>query len=279
MNTPARDNHANDLDHGYTLRLREGKRCPGPAMLRPDVLGVLSAEQIRERLGDAFEITGTQGSTLTLRNIPALSGLGAHMASGTLIIQGNAGDDVGASMTGGVIRVQGNAGDHIGGPALEQYENVQKNTLPSTLPNNKGGDARRGMNGGTIIVQQNAGNYAGLRMRRGLIVIQGHAASCPGYRMIAGTLVIQKGDLHQPGLEMQRGTIVSLSPEATMHTQGIFENDGVFEASSLSVVGLLLGQLARLGIEIIAAMRQGNWRLSSGDRLELGKGELWQWTH
>lgn len=271
---------------GYTLRLRADQTWHNAAILRPDVLGDLSPGQVSEKLGTAFDITGTQGQTLTLIGLPPLDGIGAHMTRGTLIVQGPVGDDLGASMTGGTLRVQGNAGDRVGGPALEQYEDVlpsdAANTNTKTAGNKKPakeGHARRGNNGGTIIIHGSAGDYPALRMRRGLIVITGHAGKSPGYRMIAGTIVIAKGDLQMPGLEMQRGTIVSLSPDAQMHTQSRFAIDGEFAASSLSVVGLLLTQLSKLGLDITPAMRQGQWRLASGDRLELGKGELWQWIH
>lgn len=271
MNDTTANPSENNATTGYTLRLRQAKQWHDSAILRPDIIGQWPIQKLQEKLGDTFEISGTQGPTLTLQGLNTLPGLGAHMASGALVIQGDAGDDLGAAMTGGVIHVHGSAGNNVGGPALGQYD--------SNNDSNNKGDARRGMNGGTIVVHGNAADYPGLRMRRGFIAIDGHAGKSPGYRMLAGTIVIAKGQLDNPGIEMQRGTIVSLSPQSDEQSQERFATDSVFETQSLSIIGLLLTQLKSLGLEVSDSMRQGKWRLLSGDRLEIGKGELWQWTH
>jgi formylmethanofuran dehydrogenase subunit C len=222
------------------------------------MLGTLSPEAIHAQLGDAFDIEGQPGDTLTLRGLAPLPGLGAGMTRGRLVIQGDAGDDLGAAMTGGEIHVRGNAGDRAGGPSPQ---------------------GRVGMNRGVIVIHGNAGDDAGLRMRRGLLAVAGNVGRSPGYRMIAGTIVAGRGPLDYPGLEMQRGTIISLDPQASIQTGPSFAADNIFEASSMAVLGLMLRQLRTLGMDITDAMERGRWRLSSGDRFELGKGELWQWIH
>ena len=57
-----------------------------------------------------------------LGSVANVNGLGAGMAGGELIIDGDAGDRVGAGMTGGVVDVRGNvrhdAGAAMGGGVL-----------------------------------------------------------------------------------------------------------------------------------------------------------------
>lgn len=261
-------------DQGYTLTLKPGATWTDAPMLRPDVLGMLSREEIEAKLGDAFDVQGECGDTLSLRGLGALHGFGAHMKHGTLIIHGHAGDDLGAAMTGGTIHVHGDAGDRVGGPCMGLYdEHVDDETKQRRAKKNQ---LRQGMTGGCIVVHGDAGHAAGLRMRRGMIAIAGHAGQSPGYRMIAGSIVIGQGDLNEPGLEMQRGTIISLSAEASMHTHGRFAADGVFEAPSLAVIGLMLRELRRLDITITPELFESRWRLASGDVTQNGRGEIWQ---
>lgn len=248
-------------DAGYTLTLKPGAHGSDASVLLPEKIGSLPIDEVRALLGDCFNVEGTPGDTLTIHGLPALDGIGARMTRGTLIVHGQVGDDLGASMSGGVIHVLGRAGNRVGGPAS------------SSNPK------RQGMTGGCIVIHGDAGDYAGLRMRRGIIAITGQAGVSPGYRMIAGTLAIGSGDLNHPGLEMQRGTIISLQRDARINTAVTFASDGVFNAPAMAIIGLMLSHLHKLGMAITSEMKQGRWRFSSGDRLELGKGEIWQWTH
>lgn len=251
---------------GYTLTWK----AHGPpaladgAMIRPDTLGVMEADKLRAvrlnvgsqslPLGDLFDVSGTPGDTMTLRGAPALPRLGAKMTSGTLLIEGDAGDGLGASMRGGLIRVSGKAGHRVGGPD---------------------DTSERGMTGGEIIVSGDAGDYAGLRMRRGMIVITGSAKKSPGFRMLAGTLVVARGTLDAPGLEMRRGTIVSLDTTSPPAQCPWLVEEGIFPASSLTAYLLLAARLRALGLPVEARVTE-RLMLFSGDRFELGKGELWQ---
>lgn len=251
---------------GYTLTWK----THGPpsladgAMIRPDTLGMMEADKLRAvrlnvgsqtvPLGDLFDVSGTPGDTLTLRGAPPLPRLGAKMTSGTLLIEGDAGDGLGASMRGGLIRVSGKAGHRVGGPDYT---------------------TERGMTGGEIVVAGDTGDYAGLRMRRGMIVITGSAGKSPGFRMLAGTLVIARGTLDAPGLEMRRGTIVSLDATSPPAQCPWLVEEGTFPASSLTAYLLLVARLRALGASGESGATE-RLMLSSGDRFELGKGELWQ---
>lgn len=258
---------------GYTLtwKSRTGPAPVDGSILRPDTLGPLEAAALRAAtlplgrkrvaLGELFNITGQPGPTLTIAGAPPLDRLGEGMASGELVIQGDAGDDLGASMRGGLIRVRGRAGHRVGGPA-------------ST--------SRQGMAGGEILIDGDAGDYVGLRQRRGLIAVRGRVGSSPGYRMLAGTVVLGRGPLDAPGLEMRRGTILCLDPaagEAASASPGEhFADVGAFASSVSPVIRLLIRRLVALGWPVDPAAMEGRYRLFRGDTLELGRGELWQWV-
>lgn len=253
----------------------EARPIDGSA-LRPDTLGSLDANAIAKmqvrigrdavNLGDVCAIETkpavaappSHGATLTLRNAPPIQRVGANMASGTLIIEGDAGDRLGASMRGGLIRVTGRAGHGVGGPD---------------------DTSDRGMTGGTIVIHRDAGDYVGHRMRRGLIVVQDRAGKSPGYRALAGTVVVGRGALDHPGLEMRRGTILALDRAAAPPQSPLpanFVTDGVFAIEAMTVLRLLFHRLRSLGVDVAdAAAMHRKYLLASGDRFELGKGELW----
>ncbi|MEX2214348.1 MAG: hypothetical protein WD768_09490 [Phycisphaeraceae bacterium] len=279
---------------GYTLTWKAGGEGQGPgamgqgidgASLRPDTLGVLDRDAVARvdlfagqtvvTLGDLFDIAGEPGDCLTLRNTPPLDHLGALMQRGELIIEGDAGDNLGASMAGGLIRVHGSAGARVGGPHVT---------------------SRRGMSGGEILIDGNAGDFAGFLMRRGLIAIGGASGHSVGYRMIAGSIVLMQKPVDHPGLEMQRGSIVCLNKDALAGGGRHLIEGGVISAGAMPALLLVLRRLRELrwpvdgphpkslpggegagaGIDLprIAA---GKWRLWSGDKFELNKGEVLQW--
>ncbi|MEX0777282.1 MAG: hypothetical protein WD042_16380 [Phycisphaeraceae bacterium] len=283
---------------GYTLTYRSDcVACADGSHLRPDTLGQMPPDELRRAVGDAFDITGEPGDRLTLRGLPPLPRLGARMAGGELIVQGDAGDDLGASMAGGIIRVAGSVGHRVGGLDV-------------------GRD--RGMTGGEIVIDSDAGDYAGFMMRRGLIAIAGKAGASPGYRMLAGTLVIGQGPLDHPGLEMRRGSILSMDcggrdaalaprgataapPQAkavSMPPQSILglhlTHAGVFDATSLAGVGLIVRRLRELGWPFFSAdpltpslspgergselAAPSRLSLYHADQFELHRGEVIQWA-
>ncbi len=171
---------------------------------------------------EQFDIEGSCGSRLTLRNLPRLARLGANMTEGELVIEGDAGCDLGAHMKGGIIRVTGSCGDR-----------------------------------------------AGVQMRRGMIVVGNSAGACPGFRMVAGTIIIGRGPYEHPGLEMRRGTIVCLDSKKPIDTNAAFTLAGEYELAAMPVLSLIA---QASGID----MPHDRWRLLTGDRFELNKGEIWQ---
>lgn len=206
-------------------------------------------------LGERFDVEGEPGDTLTLRRLPPLDRLGEAMTWGILIIDGPAGDDLGASMRGGLIRVRGNAGARVGGPSAGRHH---------------------GMTDGEIVIEGDAGEQCGLNMRRGMIVVTGNTGAYPGHRMAAGTIVVVGAEApscqYGAGLEMRRGTIVFLGA-TPMVAHPSLAVQGEYAAAAVPILSLLLRRVAALEVNVTHPPR---WRLSSGDMMELGKGEIWQ---
>lgn len=267
---------------GYTLHWKT--ETIGPiegAGLRPDRLGVQDRATVLAtplligkrsyRLDDVCTLTGDPGPMLTVEGSPRFLHLGQGMAAGTLrvlgeagdyagmqmsggtlLVEGSAGDYLGAGMAGGLIRVQGSVGDHAGGP-------------PPTQTN--------GMTGGEILIHGAAGQKLGLRMRRGLIAA---ASTGPyaGYMMLAGTLLVVQGPLVHAGIELRRGSIISLERDRPSPPGDHFRFD---YRSRPIILKLLLGRLQQAEYPVPEGSRHGLYDLFTGDRLNLNRGEFWQW--
>ncbi|WP_137391779.1 formylmethanofuran dehydrogenase subunit C [Rhodoligotrophos defluvii] len=229
---------------------------------------VIGTTRIPLKVGDLFEVTGddaqvirflggsnrfdhvghgmTGGSLIIEGDVGQQAG--RLMSGGHLIIEGNAGRLAGSGMRGGRIDIHGDAGDFAGGP------------LPGEMA---------GMRGGLLRIAGNAGERAGDRMRRGVIVVGDHAGAYAGSRMIAGTLIVGGKAGPLPGYLMRRGSIIlgqapeQLSPSFV----GSGQADDVF-------LKVLLRDLAQKGIEpdLWPAARQ--WGRFVGDMAVLGRGEL-----
>jgi formylmethanofuran dehydrogenase subunit C len=268
---------------GYVLSWKH--EPPGiidAGVLRPDVLGELPLEQLRQQpilagrvrypLAELFNITGESGETLTVPGSERFFHLGQGMKAGTLIVDGPAGDLAGMEMTGGTLMIAGPAGASLGASMLGGRILVRGDTGPET-----GGPSpnwTEGMTGGEIFVAGRAGPHCGLRMRAGLIAT--HAVEdFAGYHMLAGTILVRQGPLHHAGVSLRRGTLITLDPQAAASWLPYYQPDCVYEPVFLKV---LLGYLQRKGFDIPAGARHGRYQLYSGDRLVLGKGEILQYV-
>lgn len=129
--------------------------------------------------------TGMHGGTLIVEGDVG-DNLGRRMLGGTIVIHGNVASSAGSGMRNGSIHICGNAGDNLGGPWRGE---------------------RTGMRGGMITVGGECGQRMGHRMRRGMIMVSGHVASQMAWDMIAGTIVVG-GATEEFGFGMRRGTIV-----------------------------------------------------------------------
>lgn len=137
---------------------------------------------------ELFNISGDDAQHIVFEgNCSQLDYIGANMRSGSISVEGDAGDFAACIMRGGLLTIHGNAGDFLGA----------------------GFDgSRKGMLGGTIIVKGNAGDRVGDQMRRGLILIEGNVCDYAASRMIAGTIGILGTAGSYLGFSMRRGTLL-----------------------------------------------------------------------
>lgn len=213
----------------------------------PDAIERLALGRLA--LGDLFSVRAGDAAELVLAGgSPLFESVGAGMAAGSLLVEGEVGAFAAAGLRGGQVEIRGNAGDHLGGVPPDQ---------------------RTGMAGGVVVVRGNAGAEAADRMRRGLMVVEGSAGPHAGSRMIAGTLVICGAVGEAPGVLMRRGTLLLGTPPAALPAG--------FIATGLAADGPFLRLLARAlqpfsprAAACVAAVQHR----AIGDLAGLGKGEI-----
>lgn len=201
-------------------------------------------------VGDLFEVSGSaseDGLLVLAGNLRRFDGIGARMSTGEIEVRGDVGAWAGAEMAGGVLRILGGAGARLG----------------AAYPG-----ARIGMTGGEIIVLGDAGEEAGAGMRRGLVAVGGRTASGAGLRMLAGTVIALDGIGAEAGLGNKRGTLVSGRPLQPLPSYAFAAR---FRPPALA---LQLRRVRELGLRVDDALPRGTWARWSGDRTELGRGEI-----
>lgn len=204
-------------------------------------------------LGDLFDVGGGPAPRARLvGDLSLMDGIGAGLATGELIVEGDAGWYVGRRMSGGTIEVRGSAGPRAG----------------AADPG-----ARRGMTGGEIIIRGSAGPQAGAGARRGLIVVEGDAAEDGARAMIAGSLVVFGSLGPNPGLFSRRGSIVAFGPHVP---PAQYRYACTYQPPHLRVTLMYLK--ARHGVPVTPGQLAGTYRRYSGDLAELGAGEILAWT-
>lgn len=201
-------------------------------------------------LGELFQLQG-DAADQQLRWVGDFSRcdyLGADLQCGEVIVEGDVGDHAGAAMSGGKLTITGNAGDYVGSPRPGE---------------------KRGLQGGSILIHGDAGRELGTRMRRGLIAVAGDVGPLCGYRMLAGTIVVSGTLGKQAGLRMKRGTIVTLSDVRDL--PATFQADCEFLPP---MAPLLCRELDSLGFPIEPTKWERQFRLYSGDAVEMARGEI-----
>jgi formylmethanofuran dehydrogenase subunit C len=117
------------------------------------------------RLGDFFDVRGGRSVRMRVEGALAqVNGLGAGMAGGELVIDGDAGRRVAAGMTGGEIVIMGSAGAEVAARARRGLV---------VVAGDAGADAARAMIAGTLVVFGRTGARSGRGSRRGSIVALG----------------------------------------------------------------------------------------------------------
>lgn len=218
-------------------------------------------------LGDAFDISGTHGETLTIEGSgAALDFAGAGMEKGTLRLIGNAGSQTGRKMKGGKIEIRGNAGNYLASGMTGGIIHVAGNAgdnLGGVLP----GD-RFGMTGGIVVVDGNIGARSGDKMRRGTVIVKGKTGPGAGSRMIGGTIWAEGGFGADPGLMMRRGTLIGSKVERLLPT---FADCGKHDLVIVRIMNRYfkqtLGDLAPKPMPLFV-------QRIAGDMSTIGKGEI-----
>ncbi len=221
-------------------------------------------------LGEVFDIQAdadTPEGTLHLPGSERYRGLATGMSSGTLIVDGHAGDALACGMTGGEVFVHGSAGDMVAA-AMRGGLLVVDGDVGDMLGGPRPGELR-GMTGGEVIVLGNAGAYAAARQRGGVIAVHGSVGECSGYKMLAGTLVISEGKIESPGLGMVRGSILALN--SAPKVLPTFRPDGLVQPVVLRV---LWRRLEQLQFPLPSGLDDARFESFSGDMLSGNRGEI-----
>jgi formylmethanofuran dehydrogenase subunit C len=191
---------------------------------------------------------------------------GQYMASGRLVIRGEAGPNTAAQMSGGELEVFGDSGDNLavamcGG--LVRVHGRSGDWCGAALPGQS-----RGMTGGIILVEGDVGTEAGAGMRRGLLVIAGNSGAWTGTHMLAGTILCLGRLGTGAGVEMIRGSLVAGSSEPLL--------PGIYPAGEADPEWLLicLEWLRRLGLPDLPAWDRRIPQRYIGDHLLSGRGEI-----
>lgn len=227
----------------------------------------LRCGRLRLPLGELFDVVGTGDDHLFVAgDLRSIDGIGHGMATGQMVVDGPCGHHVGAGMSGGEIFVDGDVGAWAGAEMRGGHI-----TIRGSAGDRVGGaypGTRAGMSGGEIVITGDAGQEAGAGLRRGLVAIGGRAGAGAGLRMLAGTVIALGGVGAEAGLGNKRGSIVSGAPVEVLPGYTFAVRYGP------PALRLQLRQLKRRYLPVEDALLTGLWARWSGDRTELGRGEI-----
>ena len=204
----------NALTFTLTKKLQFSLNC---ALLNTSHLANKSASDIASmllnygndqcRVDEIFEISGNDTQNIHFKNTNnKLDYLGANMASGSIIIEGDAGAYLAYNLKKGEILCKGNTEAYAACNMVNGLLTIDGNT--GDFLGGASAGLRKGMRGGTVIVKGNAGDRVGDQMRRGLILIEGKAGDYCASRMIAGTIGVLGGVGEYACFNMKRGTLL-----------------------------------------------------------------------
>jgi formylmethanofuran dehydrogenase subunit C len=243
--------------------------------LVPERLAGLSREDIealaigttRAKLtvGEAFKVKGKDAERLHfIGTDDRCDKIGAGLAGGEIVVDGDAGAYLGARMKRGKIEVTGSCGV-LAAASMAGGEIAVRRDVGERGAGVAVGETH-GMKGGFLTIGGNAGGLLGERMRRGLVVVGGKAGDYAGGRMIAGTILLKRGAGRYAGYGLRRGSLIFM--EKPKHVLPTFGDCGVMEFDYLRLLEKWLrgtGMRIKLG---------GRARRLMGDMAVLGKGEM-----
>ena len=220
------------------------------------------------RLGDLFDIRGERSDRVRVEgSMRRVAGLGAGMAGGELLIEGDTGHRVAAGMTGGWVDVRGDAGDDAGlamaGGALRITGNAGHRAGAAAA------GASKGMTGGELVINGSAGDEVAARARRGLVVVGGDAGEHAARAMIAGTLVVVGRTGAHAGRGNKRGSLVAIGGIDVLPT---YRYACTYQPLHLRLTFTYLHR--RYGFPVDGRILDGPFRRYCGDAGEIGKGEI-----
>jgi formylmethanofuran dehydrogenase subunit C len=220
-------------------------------------------------IGQLFHVDGdsADGRIEIDGNCSSIKGLGKGMASGHLVIRGNAGMHVGAEMSGGRIDIFGDCADWLGAEMRGGQIHVHGNA--GNLVGSAYRGATKGMRGGVILVDGDAGDEAGASMRRGMIAVGGCCGSMAGVSMIAGSLIACRGIGSRPGAGMKRGSLIVLG--GPVEPPPTFRRTADYDPAFLH---LYFNRLRAHGFALPPIQPGHLFRRYGGDLLSLCKGEI-----
>ncbi len=156
---------------------------------------------------DLFDITGSEVTHIVFKNASnKMDYIGAHMSSGNITIEGNAGAYLGFTMKSGEIHCTGSAESYAACNMVGGLLKIDTNVGDFLGAGSEG--LRKGMRGGTVLIKGNAGDRVGDQMRRGLILIEGNVGDYCASRMIAGTIGVLGNVGSYTAFNMHRGTLL-----------------------------------------------------------------------
>lgn len=217
-------------------------------------------------LGDVFFVTGSPGDRIEIESDARMDGIGAALAGGTIIAEGDAGDGAARGMRKGRLEIRGRAGSHLASGMRGGLVIVGGDAGAQVGAAHPG--ERFGMAGGTVAIGGDSGERTGDRMRRGTIVIRGKAGPAAGSRMMGGTIWAERGFGAGPGPLLRRGTLIGPSVEHVLPT---FADCGFHD---MVVLRLLDRYLADTLGDLAPPRLPAKVRRLAGDLATIGKGEI-----
>jgi len=260
----------------FTQKLRLPQRVD-VSSLTPEKLAGLSVAQIEKlplrlntvgiTVADAFTVEKGDADRVVFRTSDdGVEYIGAGIASGEIIVEGNAGIYAGRAMKGGTVRINGNAGDYAGAGKSGGFLEITGNAgdfVGAGLPGQTAGSS-----GGALVVRGNVGQRFGERLRRGVVIALGDAGPNCAARAIAGTIWVrgQVGDT--PAQALKRATLLLEKAPPSLPT---YLDCGVHE---LGILRVLLPSLDRLAGTNIAKTASGRAHRHMGCIGVDGRGEV-----
>jgi formylmethanofuran dehydrogenase subunit C len=234
---------------------------------------VVRADARPAALGDLFRISGAaaDGRIECVGDFSRVHRLGAGMAWGEIVVDGDVGRHAGEGMTGGRLAASGHAGDWLAAALAGGEVRVGGNAgdnAAAALPG-----CETGMRGGIVIVSGDAGCLAGARMRRGLLAIGGSCGEAAAFEMRAGTVLVAGDVGARSGMGMRRGSLIAGGPPPAVPPT--FRRGAAWPPTFMR---LLAGRLRQAAFQPAGRdaglFLDGIWQQWHGDLLTGGRGEI-----